>query len=74
VYLANDWGNKSLAAFGVGAMRTSLLLGESYRAIGQDMEVHCIVYIRSGWNCDWRVAQRALWDDSIICSRVIIVA
>jgi len=71
VYLANDWGNKSLAALGVGAMWTSLLLGESHRAIGQDMEVHCI---HSGRNCDWDVAQRALWDDSIICSGVIIVA
>ena len=66
--------NKNLAAIGVGAMWSSLLLGESYRAIGQDMKVHCIVYIYSGRNCDWDVAQQALWDDSIICSRVIIVA
>ena len=74
MYLANDWGNKGLAALGVGAMWSFLLLGESHRAVGQDMEVHYIVYIASGRNCDWDVAQRALWDDAVVCSSVIIVA
>lgn len=54
-------------------MRAFLLLCESHRAVGQDMEVHYIVYISSGRNCDWGVAQRALWDDAVVYSRVIIV-
>jgi len=74
VYLANDWGNKGLAALRVGAMWAFLLLGESHRAVGEDMEVHYIVYIPSGRNCDWGVAQRALRDDAVNCSRIIIVA
>jgi L-rhamnose isomerase len=74
VYLANDWGNKGLAALRVGAMRAFLLLGESHRAVCENMEVHCIIYISSGRNCDWGVAQRALGDDAVDCSRIIIVA
>lgn len=74
MYLANDWSNKGLTALGVGAMRALLLLGESHRTVGEDMEVHHIVYIASGRNCYWSVAQRALGDDAVDCSRIIIVA
>ena len=74
MYLANDWGNESLAALWVGAMLAFLLLGESHRAVGEDMAVHYIVYITSGRDCDWGVAQRALGDDAVVCSRIIIVA
>ncbi len=74
MYLANDWGNKGLAALGVGAMRAFLLLGESHRAVGEDVEVHYLVHISSGRNCDWVVAQRALGDDAVHCSRIITIA
>lgn len=74
MYLANDWGNKGLAALGVCAMRAFLLLSESDRAVCEDMEVHYIVYISSGRNCNWRVAQWALRDGAVDCGRIIIVA
>ena len=74
MYLANNWGNKGLAALGVGTMRAFLLLGESDRAVCEDMEVHYIVYISSGRNCNWGIAQWALRDGAVDCSRIIIVA